>query len=254
MAPYFPWDPKKNLLFFQEKFQKKKKAKKMITRVLTNFKGIARTQRFSVKRLFSSGKKDYGKDLQTVDKIEIDGKEYEIKEEPERFGQSYQDYVQELEEKKQIIEKSAFESQNIDPTEPYQVQPRALNRETELKIAQFRLQKPEEFYDHNIQGRPKGVFDFPAPDLIEKKGVIIVDEFDEDGFMVGKVRFEGSIIVFNRQVFMWDVQKPEDVRSHNFEIINLIKPRPGKLTPHALIQKRLHTDRNRWRRRRYRPN
>lgn len=220
----------------------------MITKFLSNIKGIAKRRTIASGRLFSSNKKDYGKDLKTIEKIEIDGKEYEIKEEPERFGQSYKDYVKELEEKKQIIERSAFEAQNIDPTEPFKVQERNFDRQRELDIAQFRLQKPEDFYDHNIEGRPQGVFDFPAPDLIEKKGIMVVDEFDEDGFTVGKVRFEGAIIVFNKQIFMWDVHRPEDVRSHNFEIVNLVKPRPGKPIFQFLNTNRLHFDRN-WRRR-----
>lgn len=173
-------------------------------------------------------KKGNNKEIEKLDTYEIDGKEYKIKEEPKRFGKSYEEHVKELEEKKLLIEKSALESQNIDPTIPFQVQPRKkLDRDPKLDIAQFQIQRPEDFYDHNLSKRPPGVFDFAAPKLIEKNGALMIDGVTEDGFQVGGAMFENPVIIFRKQIFFWDVHAPEDIRSHNFEIINLIKPRPG---------------------------
>lgn len=128
-----------------------------------------------------------------------------------------------------MIEEAALQSQNIDQKEPFKVQPRGkMDRPTELDIAQFKLQRPNQFYDNQVEKRPKGIFDFAAPELIEKKGGIMVESFNEEGFTIGKVDFTGSLVLFRKQIFIWDVHQAEDIRPHNFEIVHLIKPRPSK--------------------------
>lgn len=198
--------------------------------MIRRFLQTASKKRLQILRRFSTNQPDPSKgELKPGDKITIKGKEYEIQEEPERFGKPYGEYVKDYEEKKKMIEIATMKAQDIDPTEPFKVQPRKLlDRNKELDIAQFKLQKPDEYYDNQVKSRPKGVFDFAAPELIEKKGSIMIEGFTDEGFTIGKVDFIGSLVIFRKQIFIWDVHTAEDVRPHNFEIINLIKPRPSK--------------------------
>ena len=46
-------------------------------------------------------------------------------------------------------------------------------------------------------------------------------------FSVNDVWYPGSIILFPRQVFLWDVQTAADIRAHSFDIIEFIKPTPS---------------------------
>lgn len=70
----------------------------MIKRIL---KGLILTKpALSNLRNFSNLDPKKNNELKTVEKIIIDGKEYEIKEEPTRFGKPYEDYAKEFEQKK----------------------------------------------------------------------------------------------------------------------------------------------------------
>jgi hypothetical protein len=103
------------------------------------------------------------------------------------------------------------------------------HRKMELDIAQFKLTKPEDYYSSNIGEREFGVLDFADSTLIEKPGRLLIEGITENGFKISGIDFEGPLIVFPQQVFFWDVYDVEDIRSHNFEIIHFIKPRPSKL-------------------------
>lgn len=153
-------------------------------------------------------------------------------EEPKRMGISYKEYAQQqldLEEKKKAIEVTSIKDQIKDETNPYEVtsSEREFHRKMQLDIAQFKLTKPSDYYSSNIGEREYGVFDFSDTSLIQKPGKLIIDGILEDGFTVSKIQFQGPIIVFPTQVFFWDVYEAEDIRSHNFELLKFIKPRPS---------------------------
>jgi hypothetical protein len=156
--------------------------------------------------------------------------------EPKRFGKTYTEYAkeqQELQKKKHEIEQNVIKSQIVDKTEHFTVQDRSqrptMDRETKLDIAQFKVSKPEEYYLTGTEKRPEGVFDFSDPTLTMKSGNLRIDGYDHNGFEIGNVHFSNPLVLFSQQIFYWDVYNPEDIRSHNFEIVNLIKPYPGKV-------------------------
>jgi hypothetical protein len=105
---------------------------------------------------------------------------------------------------------------------------RDFHRKMNLDIAQFKLSKPQDYYSSNIGEREYGVFDFSDSTLIEKPGRLLVEGILDNGFRISGIDFEGPLIIFPQQLFFWDVYDVEDIRSHNFEILNYIKPRPGK--------------------------
>jgi NADH dehydrogenase [ubiquinone] 1 alpha subcomplex assembly factor 3 len=49
---------------------------------------------------------------------------------------------------------------------------------------------------------------------------------DANRFMVNDVWFQGSVCLFPNQIFLWDVANAKDIRSHSFELVQFIKPRP----------------------------
>lgn len=114
----------------------------------------------------------------------------------------------------------------------------------QLDIAQFKLTKPSDYYSSNIGERPYGVMDFSDTALIEKPGRLLVDGILDNGFKISGIEFEGPVIIFPSQVFMWDVYHADDIRSHNFELINFLKPRPGRFQRSASNLTRLHRNWN----------
>lgn len=70
--------------------------------------------------------------------------------------------------------KKEIESQIIDPTEHFKIQPRNPNllkdRPTRLNLKQFELVKETEFDDDPTLNRPKGVMDFLDPRVALKEG------------------------------------------------------------------------------------
>jgi hypothetical protein len=161
-------------------------------------------------------------------------------EEPARIGMSYEDYAKQkrsIDEKKKAIEIETLKGQIKDDEEPYKPSSseREFHRKMELDIAQFKLTRPEDYYSSNIGEREHGVFDFSDTALIEKPGGLIVEGILENGFKISGVEFEGPVILFPNQVFFWDVHSVEDIRAHNFELLNFIKPRPGKPHPKSPI-------------------
>jgi hypothetical protein len=45
-------------------------------------------------------------------------------------------------------------------------------------------------------------------------------------FLVNDVWYQGSLILFPRQVFLWEIDHPDQIRPHSFDIVNFIKPKP----------------------------
>jgi len=209
----------------------------MITKFLTkNLKPNSKSAKFILPKFFSQNQPVKS------DSSSSEKKKKYPEDEPKRFGKSYDDYIAQketLEDKKRAIEKSIFDSQNIDNTEHFRVQDRSkkpkMDRETELDIAQFKLTKPQEYYLNNLEKRPVGVFDFADAGLSQKSGVLRIDGFDDTGFEIGNIEFNTPLVLFSRQIFMWDVYDPADIRAHNFEIINLIKPLPGNFLIFKLL-------------------
>lgn len=134
--------------------------------------------------------------------------------------------------------KKDIESQIVDPTEPFKIQPRNPNlmkdRPTKLNLKQFELVKETEFDNDPTLNRPKGVMDFLDPRVALKEGKLIslgkvvVTSADRTGFMFSLLELKGSVIVFPRMFFSWDVSDAADIRAHHFDIISLIKPSPSK--------------------------
>lgn len=149
-----------------------------------------------------------------------------------------------------------MKSQIKDDSVPYETtsKERDFHRKMQLDIAQFKLTKPSDYYSSNIGERPYGVMDFSDTALIEKPGRLLVEGILDNGFKVSGIDFEGPVIIFPSQVFMWDVYNAEDIRSHNFELINFLKPRPGNLFLSLLSFPRLHRDRDRQLSQANRPN
>ena len=106
---------------------------------------------------------------------------------------------------------------------------RDFHRKMQLDIAQFKLTKPSDYYSSNIGERPYGVMDFSDTALIEKPGRLLIEGLLDNGFKVSGIDFEGSVIIFPSQIFFWDVQNAEEIRNHNFELLNFLKPRPGRV-------------------------
>lgn len=55
----------------------------------------------------------------------------------------------------------------------------------------------------------------------------MVSGIQKDHFEIGGVNVPGSVIVFPFQFFSWDIQKAEDIRPCNFDILEFIKPKPS---------------------------
>lgn len=112
---------------------------------------------------------------------------------------------------------------------------REFHRKMNLDIAQFKLTKPEDYYSSNIGERPHGILDFSDTTLIEKPGRLLVEGILENGFKVAGIEFDGPLILFPTQLFFWDVHSAEDIRAHNFELLNFLKPRPGNPRPSTFL-------------------
>ena len=49
---------------------------------------------------------------------------------------------------------------------------------------------------------------------------------ENNRFLVNDVWYQGSLILFPRQVFLWEIDHPDQIRPHSFDIVNFIKPKP----------------------------
>ena len=52
---------------------------------------------------------------------------------------------------------------------------------------------------------------------------------DRTGFIISNLELKGGVVLFPRMFFSWDISDAADIRSHHFDIINIIKPMPSRL-------------------------
>ncbi len=48
-------------------------------------------------------------------------------------------------------------------------------------------------------------------------------------FLINHYWINGSVIVFPKRFYMWNIIEPEEIKPHTLEIMNFIKPRPDYL-------------------------
>lgn len=126
-----------------------------------------------------------------------------------------------------------------DTSEPFKVQsrerPLLTDRPTRLHLRQFELLKEHEVAEHPLLDRPKGVLDFPDRRLSQKEGrgcspgVIQITGASRHGFTISEADVNGSLVLFPRQMFTWDIASPEDIRPHHFDLLEVVKPQPSTL-------------------------
>ena len=59
-------------------------------------------------------------------------------------------------------------------------------------------------------------------------GKVIVDGVYTNSFAISSLELKGSLILFPRMFFTWDISHPADMRAHHFDILDIIKPMPSK--------------------------
>ena len=48
-----------------------------------------------------------------------------------------------------------------------------------------------------------------------------------NSFAISTLELKGSLILFPRMFFTWDISHPSDMRAHHFDILDIIKPMPS---------------------------
>lgn len=131
--------------------------------------------------------------------------------------------------------------QTKDTSEPFKVQQKdrklLTDRPTKLNLKQFELLKASEMPDDSGLNRPKGVMDFMDHRFDNKDGILQVLGIYSNSLIVSGIQMRSGAIIFPRQLFTWEINKPEDIRDYHFNLLNIIKPKPGKrylLTKHTL--------------------
>lgn len=97
-----------------------------------------------------------------------------------------------------------------------------------LPMDNYTIKKPHQFYDPKANPNPtENVFTFHEENLLQTGGLIQIYGLASGYFTANDVWYPGSILVFPKQIFLWDVQNAADIRSHSFDIIEFIKPTPN---------------------------
>lgn len=127
-----------------------------------------------------------------------------------------------------------FVRQRRDPAEPFKVQsrndrnkPLLTDRPTTLNLKQFEVLSPTEANPNDHPDRPKGVMDFIDQRMALKNGNLVVKGVFPDAFNVSNIIIFGGVLLFNNQLFSWDVTQGNDIRTHHFDILQVIKPSPA---------------------------
>jgi NADH dehydrogenase [ubiquinone] 1 alpha subcomplex assembly factor 3 len=60
-------------------------------------------------------------------------------------------------------------------------------------------------------------------------GKVIIDGVQANSFSISHIELKGSLVLFPRMFFAWDVAHPADIRAHHFDILDIIKPMPSTL-------------------------
>jgi NADH dehydrogenase [ubiquinone] 1 alpha subcomplex assembly factor 3 len=53
-----------------------------------------------------------------------------------------------------------------------------------------------------------------------------IQKCKRDGFVVGNINLRGGLAILNGGVFLWDVQRPEELRREHFSLLELTRPYP----------------------------
>lgn len=57
---------------------------------------------------------------------------------------------------------------------------------------------------------------------------MVVTGAGSQGFTISKLELNGSLVLFPKMFFGWDISSAEDIRAHHFDILDIIKPTPSK--------------------------
>jgi NADH dehydrogenase [ubiquinone] 1 alpha subcomplex assembly factor 3 len=127
-----------------------------------------------------------------------------------------------------------FLKQRRDAQEPFKIQARndrnkpLLNdRPTKLNLKQFEVLSPADANPKDDLNRPKGVMEFIDQRTALKNGNIVVKGVFPDAFNISNIIIFGGVLLFNNQLFSWDVTQGNDIRAHHFDILEVIKPSPA---------------------------
>lgn len=127
-----------------------------------------------------------------------------------------------------------FLKQRRDSAEPFKVQsrndrnkPLLTDRPTTLDLKQFEVLSPTDANPNEHLDRPKGVMDFIDQRMALKNGNLVVKGVFPDAFNVSNIIIFGGVLLFNNQLFNWDVTQGGDIRAHHFDILQVIKPSPA---------------------------
>lgn len=127
-----------------------------------------------------------------------------------------------------------FVKQRRDATEPFKVQtrndrnkPLLTDRPTSLNLKQFEVLSPTDVNPKDHLDRPTGVMDFIDQRMALKNGNIVVKGVFPDAFNISNIIVFGGVLLFNNQLFSWDVTNGADIRAHHFDIVEVIKPSPA---------------------------
>mmetsp|Transcript_80699 Transcript_80699/g.94120 ORF Transcript_80699/g.94120 Transcript_80699/m.94120 type:complete len:249 (+) Transcript_80699:14-760(+) len=103
------------------------------------------------------------------------------------------------------------------------------NRETKLSpLEKYKIPEQKTYYNPKDNPNPtRDVFEFSEDVLLKKEYMIQVFGLGNGYFSVNGVWYPGSILVFPRQIFLWDVPTAVDIRPHSLDIIDYIKPQPN---------------------------
>eukprot|EP01016_Furgasonia_blochmanni_P055391 TRINITY_DN9256_c0_g1_i5.p2 TRINITY_DN9256_c0_g1~~TRINITY_DN9256_c0_g1_i5.p2 ORF type:complete len:274 (+),score=58.25 TRINITY_DN9256_c0_g1_i5:128-949(+) len=105
--------------------------------------------------------------------------------------------------------------------------PRPLKRDTKLPLDDYKLKKSSDVYDTRKNKNPTAdIFNFSEPVLNQKDYIVQVYGLSNGYFSVDDCWYPGSLILFPKQIFLWDVTSAADIRAHSFDILDVIKPYP----------------------------
>ena len=127
-----------------------------------------------------------------------------------------------------------FVKQRRDANEPFKVQarndrnkPLLTDRPTSLNLKQFEVLSPTDVNPKDHLDRPTGVMDFIDQRMALKNGNIVEKGVFPDAFNISNIIVFGGVLLFNNQLFSWDVTNGGDIRAHHFDIVEVIKPSPA---------------------------
>ncbi|KRX07155.1 NADH dehydrogenase [ubiquinone] 1 alpha subcomplex assembly factor 3 [Pseudocohnilembus persalinus] len=98
----------------------------------------------------------------------------------------------------------------------------------QLKVRSYEIENKGDYYNIKNQKNPtQGVFDFSEDILAKKSYIVQVFGLGNGYFSVNDIWYPGSICVFPRQIFLWDINQATEIKPHSLDILDVIKPTPN---------------------------